>query len=146
MGITESRFIIMAILRSQQQSSYSVGLTPPTVTWTVVRGDTAAFRVYVTDDNKDPLVIEDWTIAMEIKRPNTKPGEFTDDAELVVELAPSPTETDLDGEFTVSLSANDSTMLETGDIFDIELSDESRVWTVARGTMIIIEDVTNSES
>jgi hypothetical protein len=146
MGITESRFIIMAILRSQQQSSYSVGLTPPTVTWTVVRGDTAAFRVYVTDDNKDPLVIEDWTIAMEIKRPNTKPGEFTDDAELIVELTPSPTITDLDGEFTVSLSANDSTMLETGDIFDIELSDESRVWTVARGTMIIIEDVTNSES
>ena len=136
----------MAILRSQQQSSYSVGLIPPTVTWTVVRGDTAAFRVYVTDDNKDPLVIEDWTIAMEIKRPNTSPGQFTDDAELIVELSPSPTATDLDGEFTVSLSANDSTMLETGDIFDIELSDESRVWTVARGTMIIIEDVTNSES
>ena len=136
----------MAILRSQQQSSYSVGLTPPTVTWTVVRGDTAAFRVYVTDDNKDPLVIEDWNIAMEIKRPNTKPGEFTDDAELIVELTPSQTGTDLDGEFTVSLNANDSTMLETGDIFDIELSDESRVWTVARGTMIIIEDVTNSES
>ena len=136
----------MAILRSQQQSSYSVGLTPPTVTWTVVRGDTAAFRVYVTDDNKDPLVIEDWNIAMEIKRPNTKPGEFTDDAELIVELTPSQTGTELDGEFTVSLNANDSTMLETGDIFDIELSDESRVWTVARGTMIIIEDVTNSES
>lgn len=146
MGITESRFIIMATLRSQQQESYLVGLKPPEVSWTVVRGDTAAFRVYVTDDNKDPLVIEDWTIAMEIKRPNTKPGEFTDDAELIVELAPSPTATDGDGEFTVSLNANDSTMLETGDIFDIELSDESRVWTVARGTMVIIEDVTNSES
>lgn len=136
----------MAILRSQQQSSYSVGLTPPTVTWTVVRGDTAAFRVYVTDDNKDPLVIEDWNIAMEIKRPNTKPGEFTDNAELIVELAPAPTATDLDGEFTVSLNADQSFLLETGDIFDIELSDESRVWTVARGTMVIIEDVTNSES
>ena len=146
MGITESRFIIMATLRSQQQESYLVGLKPPEVSWTVVRGDTAAFRVYVTDDNKDPLVIEDWTIAMEIKRPNTKPGEFTDDAELIVELAPAPTETDGDGEFTVSLSANDSVLLETGDIFDIELSDESRVWTVARGTMVIIEDVTNSES
>jgi hypothetical protein len=136
----------MATLRSQQQSSYSVGLTPPTVTWTVVRGDTAAFRVYVTDDNKDPLVIEDWTIAMEIKRPNTKPGEFTDDAELVIELAPNATETDGDGEFTVSINSVESTLLETGDIFDIELSDESRVWTVARGTMVIVEDVTNSES
>ena len=136
----------MAILRSQQQSSYSVGLTPPTVTWTVVRGDTAAFRVYVTDDNKDPLVIEDWTIAMEIKRPNTKPGEFTDDAELIVELEPIQTEIDGDGEFTVSIRSDESVLLETGDIFDIELSDESRVWTVARGTVIVIEDVTNSES
>lgn len=136
----------MAILRSQQQSSYSVGLTPPTVTWTVVRGDTAAFRVYVTDDNKDPLVIEDWNIAMEIKRPNTKPGEFTDDAELIVELEPIQTEIDGDGEFTVSIRSDESVLLETGDIFDIELSDESRVWTVARGTVIVIEDVTNSES
>jgi len=83
---------------------------------------------------------------MEIKRPNTKPGDFTDDAELIVELEPVPTEIDGAGEFTVSLTANESVLLETGDIFDIELSDESRVWTVARGTMKVIEDVTNSES
>jgi hypothetical protein len=135
----------MATLRDQSQSAYAVGLKPPTVTWTVVRGDTAAFRVYVADDNKDPLVIEDWTIAMEIKRPDTTPGEFTDNAELVVELEPIPTATDAEGEFTVSLTANESVLLETGDIFDIELRDASRVWTVASGTMIIIEDVTNSE-
>jgi hypothetical protein len=135
----------MATLRDQSQGAYAVGLKPPTVTWTVVRGDTAAFRVYVADDNKDPLVIEDWTIAMEIKRPDTTPGEFTDNAELIVELEPIPTATDAEGEFTVSLTANESVLLETGDIFDIELRDASRVWTVARGTMIIIEDVTNSE-
>jgi hypothetical protein len=136
----------MATFRGQGASSYSVGLTPPNVLWTVVRGDTASFRVYVTDDNKDPLTISEWTIAMEIKRPNTEPGDFTDDAELIVELEPVSTELDGDGEFTVSLTAEESVLLETGDIFDIELSDESRVWTVARGTMSIIEDVTNSES
>ena len=136
----------MATFRNQGSDSYSVGLTPPNVLWTVVRGDTASFRVYVTDDNKDPLVIADWTIAMEIKRPNTKPGDFTDDAELIIELEPVQTEIDDAGEFTVSLTANESVLLETGDIFDIELSDESRVWTVARGTMKVIEDVTNSES
>ena len=135
----------MATLRDQAQNAYAVGLKPPTVTWTVVRGDTAAFRVYVTDDNKDPLVIEDWTIAMEVKRPNTSAGDFTDDAELIVELEPISTEIDGPGEFTVSLMAEESVLLETGDIFDIELSDESRVWTVARGTLVIIEDVTNSE-
>lgn len=134
----------MARVRSQQ-NSYSVGLVPPQVTWTIVRGDTASFRVYVTDDNRDPLVIEDWTIAMEVKRPNTTPGDFTDDAELIVELEPIQTEIDGDGEFTVSLTAEESVLLETGDIFDIELSDASRVWTVARGTVIVIEDVTNSE-
>jgi hypothetical protein len=31
------------------QDSFSIGSKPPTVTWTVVKGDTAAFRVYVTD-------------------------------------------------------------------------------------------------
>jgi hypothetical protein len=138
--------MIMATFRDQALSSYSVGSTPPNVVWTVVRGDTAAFRVYVTDDNKDPLIISEWIIDMEIKRPNTKPGDFTDDAELVTTLAPAPATGDGIGEFTVSLSSGQSTLLETGDIFDIELSDESRVWTVARGTMNIIEDVTNSES
>jgi hypothetical protein len=135
----------MAILRNQAQENYLVGLKPPTVTWTVVRGYTASFRVYVTDDNKDPLTIVDWTIAMEVKRPNTNPGDFTDNAELIVELEPVPTDIDGPGEFTVSLTANESVLLETGDIFDIELRDESRVWTVARGTVIVIEDVTNSE-
>jgi hypothetical protein len=135
----------MAILRNQAQENYLVGLKPPTVTWTVVRGDTASFRVYVTDDNKDPLTILDWTIAMEVKRPNTTPGDFTDNAELIVELEPIPTDIDGPGEFTVSLTANESVLLETGDIFDIELRDESRVWTVARGTVVVIEDVTNSE-
>ena len=136
----------MATFRGQGASSYSVGLTPPNVLWTIVRGDTASFRVYVTDDNKDALNIPDWTIAMEVKRPNTSPGDFTDDAELIVDLYPTQTETDSAGEFTVSLTANESVLLETGDIFDIELSDDSRVWTVARGTMNVIEDVTNSES
>ena len=135
----------MAILRNQAQENYLVGLKPPTVTWTVVRGDTASFRVYVTDDNKDPLTILDWTIAMEVKRPNTTPGDFTDNAELVVELEPIPTDVDGPGEFTVSITAAESVLLETGDIFDIELRDESRVWTVARGTVVVIEDVTNSE-
>ena len=135
----------MATLRNQAQDSYLVGLKPPTVTWTVVRGDTAACRVYVTDDNKDPLTIADWTIAMEVKRPNTTPGDFTDNAELIVELEPVPTDVDGPGEFTVAITANESVLLETGDIFDIELRDESRVWTVARGTVIVIEDVTNSE-
>jgi hypothetical protein len=135
----------MATLRNQAQDSYLVGLKPPTVTWTVVRGDTAAFRVYVTDDNKDPITIADWTIAMEVKRPNTSPGDFTDNAELIVELEPVPTDVDGPGEFTVAITANESVLLETGDIFDIELRDESRVWTVARGTVIVIEDVTNSE-
>jgi hypothetical protein len=136
----------MAILRNQAQDAYFVGLRPPTVTWTVVRGDTASFRVYVTDDNKDPLTIADWTIAMEVKRPNTSPGDFTDNAELVVELEPIPTDIDGPGEFTVFITASESVLLETGDIFDIELRDESRVWTVARGTVIVIEDVTNSET
>jgi hypothetical protein len=135
----------MATLRSQQQSSYSVGLVPPTVNWTIVKGDTSSFRVYVTDDNKDPLVIEDWTIEMEIKRP-TVAGNLNDaNPTSVLTLYPVATAEDGDGEFTVSLTSNESKSLDTGDIFDIELRDASRVWTVARGILTVIEDVTNSD-
>jgi len=135
----------MATFRNQSQSSYSVGSTPPTVKWTVVKGDTASFRVYVTDDNKDPLTIADWTIEMEIKRP-TVAGNFDDaNPTSVLTLYPVATAEDGDGEFTVSLTSSESRSLNTGDIFDIELSDETRVWTVARGTMTILEDVTNGQ-
>jgi hypothetical protein len=135
----------MATLRSQQQSSYSVGLVPPTVNWTIVKGDSAGFRVYVTDDNKDPLDISEWTIEMEIKRPAIA-GNLNDaDPAGVLILTPIATAQDGDGEFTVSLTSNQSKSLNTGDIFDIELRDASRVWTVARGILTVIEDVTNSD-
>lgn len=135
----------MATFRDQSLSSYSIGSAPPTVNWTIVKGDTAAFRVYVTDDNKDPLVIEDWTIEMEIKRPAIA-GNLNDaDPAGVLILTPVATAQDGDGEFTVSLTSNESKSLNTGDIFDIELRDASRVWTVARGILTVIEDVTNSD-
>jgi hypothetical protein len=124
---------------------YSVGNVPPQVAWTVVRGDTAAFKVYVTDDSKSALTIDEWTISMKIKRPNlTKDlGIITDDATLVLTLTPAPDDNDLAGEFTVSLASDESELLETGDIFDIQLSQPGTVWTVAQGKIIVIEDVTD---
>lgn len=124
---------------------YSVGNVPPQVAWTLVRGDTAAFRVYVTDDSKTALTIDDWTISMKIKRPNLAKnlGVITDDAELVLTLTPAPDDNDLAGEFTVSLASDESELLETGDIFDIQLSQPGTVWTVAQGKIIVIEDVTD---
>ena len=116
-----------------RSNSYAVGNVPPEITWTVVRGDTASFRVYVTDDAKDPLLISDWTIALDINRNGTT----------VVALTPEPTLSDNDGEFTVFLDSDQSVLLETGDVFDIQMSDDTRVWTVAKGSMVIIEDVTD---
>lgn len=126
--------IVMATTRGSA-SSYAVGKTPPQVTWTVVRGDTAAFRVYVTDDAKQPLNIPDWEIAMDIKRNGV----------LVLSLSPSQDADDAAGEFTVKLTNLESEILETGDLFDIQLSApaDEYVWTVAQGSMVIIEDVTD---
>lgn len=136
----------MATLRGSQ-SSYDIGNKPPTVIWTVVRGDTSGFKVYVTDDAKAPLILKgegsEWNIAMKIKRPNTTPGVITDDATLVLSLTPVADEDDLVGEFTVWLTAEESVQLETGDIFDIQVSDPTRVWTVCQGSMKILEDVTD---
>lgn len=136
----------MATLRGSQ-TSYDIGNKPPTVVWTVVRGDTSGFKVYVTDDAKEPLILKgegsQWNIAMKIKRPNSKPGIITDDATVVMSLYPVADEDDLVGEFTVWLTAEESVQLETGDIFDIQVSDPTRVWTVCQGSMKILEDVTD---
>ncbi len=134
----------MATLRSNT-SSYDIGNKPPTVLWTVVRGDTSGFRVYATDDAQEPLNIPDWEISMKFKRPNLEEnlGIITDDATEIFTLTPAPDDDDLIGEFTVWLTAEESVQLETGDIFDIQLSDPTRVWTVAQGSMKILEDVTD---
>ena len=134
----------MATYRGQEsKSAYDVGLRPPIVTWTVVRGDTAAFRVYTTDDNQDALTIPDWNILCEFRRPNTS-GDFTQDsANTIFTITPTQTVNDGNGEFTVALTAAQTVQLETGDVFDVELSDADRVWTVCQGKMIIIEDVTD---
>lgn len=134
----------MATLRGSA-SSYDVGNKPPTINWTVVRGDTASFRVYVTDDEKQPLTIADWTIDMKIKRPNnlSDRGIITDNATVVLSLTPVADPDDQPGEFTVSLLSSESQILETGDIFDIQLSNATYVWTVAQGSMKILEDVTD---
>ena len=136
----------MATLRGSQ-TLYDIGNKPPTVIWTVVRGDTSGFKVYVTDDAKQPLVLKgegsEWEISMKIKRPNSTPGIITDDAVTIMALTPVADEDDLVGEFTVWLTAEESNVLETGDIFDIQLTDPTRVWTVCQGSMKILEDVTD---
>jgi hypothetical protein len=137
----------MATYRGSGSGTYNIGERPPYVNWTVVRGDTASFRVYVTDDERQPLNIPDWTISMQIKRPTTNPvipGQITDTATLLYTLVPAPDVDDAPGEFTVSLAATQSITLQTNDIWDIELSlpQDEIVWTVAQGKMTILEDVT----
>jgi len=137
----------MAIYRGSGSGTYNIGEKPPYVNWTVVRGDTASFRVYLTDDERQPLNIPDWTISMQIKRPTTSPvvpGEITDTATLLYTLTPAADVDDADGEFTVSLTAAQTLTLETNDIWDIEVSlpADEIVWTVAQGKMTILEDVT----
>jgi hypothetical protein len=137
----------MATFRGSGSGTYNIGERPPYVNWTVVRGDTSSFRVYVTDDERNPLTIADWTIQMEIKRPTTNPvvpGQITDTATLLYTLTPAADVDDGPGEFTVSLTAAQSLTLQTNDIWDIELSlpQDEIVWTVAQGKMTILEDVT----
>jgi len=127
----------MATYRGQGSDSFSIGSAPPTVLWTLVRGDTAAFRVYVTDEERVPLTISEWNIAMDIVRPSTNNA-------LILSLTPEATVNDDDGEFTVSLTSGESEDLVTGDAFDIQLSDGTRTWTVCKGTITVIADITGA--
>ena len=134
----------MATYRGQEtKSAYDVGLRPPLVSWTVVKGDTAAFRVYTTDDAKVPLIIADWNILCEFRRPDIADDITQDSAGTIFTITPEATELDGPGEFTVHLTSAQTNQLKTGDVFDVELSDLDRVWTVCQGKMIIIEDVTD---
>ena len=88
-------------------------------------------------DEREPLLLDDWEVDMDIRRNGV----------LIVSLSPQPIEfQDTEGSFTVNITSSQSELLETGDIFDIQLTEllsEGRVWTVAKGSMVIIEDVTN---
>lgn len=130
----------MATTRATQ---YAVGNIPPEVTWTIVKGDTASFRVYVTDDALQPLNISDYTITMDIKRAGESEVEPPVITLYPTEYIVDPPEP---GKFTVSLTSAESNQLLTGDIFDIQLNtaDNEVVWTVATGSMIVIEDVTTN--
>jgi hypothetical protein len=133
----------MTSYRTQGTDSFSIGSAPPTVLWTIVRGDTSAFRVYVTDENRDPLTISEWDISMDIARKTVNNNVTT--YPVIVSLTPEATVDDNDGEFTVALSSGESEDLETGDIFDIQLDDGTRTWTVCKGTVTVIEDVTGPQ-
>lgn len=138
----------MATFRGQGASTYNIGEAPPFVNWTIVKGDTASFKIYLTDDSKIPLNIPDWTIQAEFKRPTTTPvvsGEITDTATLIFTLTPEQDLEDADGEFKINLTAAQSALLTTNDIFDVELRlpQDTLVWTVAQGKITLLEDVTN---
>jgi len=137
----------MATYRGQGASTYDIGEKPPFVNWTIVKGDTASFKVYLTDDAKQPLTIDDWDIEVEFKRPTTpvEPQIITDVATLVFSITPTQDLEDADGEFKVNLTAAQTAQLRTNDIFDIELRlpQNTLVWTVAQGKITLLEDVTN---
>jgi hypothetical protein len=133
----------MTSYRTQGTDSFSVGSAPPTVLWTLVRGDTSAFRVYVTDENRNPLTISEWDISMDIARKTTNNNVVT--YPVIVSLTPEATADDNDGEFTVALTSGESEDLETGDIFDIQLDDGTRTWTVCKGSITVVEDVTGPQ-
>lgn len=120
-------------------TTYGVGNIPPQVLWTIVRGDSSSFQIYVTDDQKTPLTISDWTIDMEIRR----------NGALVLAVYPAVRDEDGDGEFTVTLTPTESELVNTNDIFDVQLTnttDEEIVWTVIQGKINVIEDVTAATS
>lgn len=121
----------------RNQSPYQIGSEPPQSIWTIVRGDTASFKMYVQDDSGNPLIINDWTISMDLYRPSTDT--------VVLSVTPEADPDDNDGEFTVFLAHDETELLQTDDEFDIQMSltGNTVVWTVLQGKVNIIEDITD---
>lgn len=125
----------MTNYRSQQ--TISIGSEPPQSVWTIVRGDTASFKMYVQDDNREPLVIDNWNISMDFYRANTSSP--------VLSVNPEADPDDGPGEFTVLLAYDETEILETDDQFDIQMatSGNTIVWTVLQGKIKMVEDITD---
>ena len=129
-------------------STYNIGNKPPLVNWTVVIGDSASFRIYVEDDQGNELDYDTtsagdttgWDISGDFRRYSDNVGD-----DLLFTIYPDQTEFDDAGEFTVTLSPAESKILRTGDVFDIQLTDDTRVWTVCQGEMTMIGEVTDQE-
>ena len=127
-------------------STYNLGNIPPLVNWTVVIGDSASFRIYVEDDlgnevdytNDESGDITGFDIKADFRRYSDNVG-----TDLIFSVTPYATEFDDAGEFTVTISPAQSKQLRTGDVFDVQLSDATRVWTVCQGEMIMIGEVTD---
>ncbi len=148
----------MAVYRNPNESpldpqptasaTYNIGNKPPLINWTCVIGDTASFRVYVEDDLENPLDydttsagdVTGWDISGEFRRYSDNVGD-----DLLFTVYPDQSEFDEIGEFTVTVSATQSKILRTGDVFDIQLRDGVRVWTVCQGEMIMIGEVTEQD-
>jgi hypothetical protein len=124
----------MTEYRTQPSRTVNLGSAPPEIIWTVVQGDTASFRVFVYDDEKNAIDLTDWNFAVDFYRPETE--------ETILSITPEITEEDETGSFTVFLGASESDQLETDDEFDIQISNESVVWTVGIGKMVMIGDIT----
>jgi hypothetical protein len=128
---------------------YNIGNIPPLVNWTCVIGDSASFRIYVEDDQGNELDYDTtstgdetgWDISGDFRRYSDNVGD-----DLLFTVYPDQTEFDDAGEFTVTLSPAQSKILRTGDVFDIQLRDDTRVWTVCQGEMIMIGEVTEQDT
>jgi hypothetical protein len=128
-------------------ATYNIGNKPPLVNWTVVIGDSAAFRVYVEDDLGNPIDYDGnasgvdndgWIIKSDFRRYSDNIGD-----DKLFTVYPTQTEFDGLGEFTVFLSPSQTKDLLTGDVFDVQLEDANRVWTVCQGEMIMLGEVTD---
>ncbi len=120
---------------------YNLGNKPPLINWTIVTGDSAAFRIYVEDDAGSPINVASWTLKAQFRRYSDNIGD-----DLIFTITPTKTNLDGDGEFTVAITPAQSKQLVTGDVFDVQLSDATRVWTVCQGEMVMIGEVTDQES
>jgi hypothetical protein len=121
-----------------RDSGGNIGNEPPQSIWTIVRGDTASFKMYVQDDSCQPLVIGDWNIKMDFYRQGATSNP-------ILEVYPEADPDDGPGEFTIYLSHTQTEILDTNDQYDIQLSllDMSIVWTVLQGKIKMIEDITD---
>jgi hypothetical protein len=106
---------------------------PAKVDLSVYRGDTGQFRITVTDDQDNPVDVSAAAWEADIRLKATDPTVITN---FDVQLVNGDTSS-----IDVLLSSDNSELLPTGCVYDVEMRVGSTVTTLIYGTITVTQDV-----
>lgn len=122
-------------------STLSIGASPANIKWTVVRGDTASFKVmFLEKDEVTPIDTTDWTF---VSSTYDQKGNVVDTLTVNSGLGYAEIVAPSEVTETWGVGFKNGVILELA--FDLEVTTPEKVWTPIIGTIAVISDISGSD-